>query len=211
MTAVSADRLRELGGAEAPAVSLAPKPVSKPTKNQILALAREDEQAARLVSDAQLRALTLEDRLAVLSFTTEQIDRLPEARGGEEWKCLAMALYFEARGETVAGQVAVAEVILNRVEKSRFPDSVCAVIKQGAQRRNACQFSFMCDGRKEVITEPRAFSRVAKIARIMLDGQPRVLTGGATYYHHTGVRPNWAQRFQRTARIGSHVFYRRPI
>lgn len=207
LSAVTADRLRELGGVEAPIL-----PGTRPRSGRLLAsvaaLNRVDAEAARLVDDARFRALTPEERHSLLSFSEEEIDLLPEAQGDAQWRCLAEALYFEARGETIAGQVAVAEVILNRVEHEDYPDTVCAVVRQGADRRNACQFSFMCDGRPEHITEPRAFSRAGKIARIMLDGQPRVLTGGATHFHTTRVRPRWSQVFHRTARIGDHVFYR---
>ena len=132
----------------------------------------------------------------------------PAASGGEEWKCLAEALYFEARGESVAGQFAVAEVILNRVDVAAFPETVCGVVKQGTGRLNACQFSFACDGRPERIIEPAAFTRAGKIARLMLDGAPRALTQGATYFHTIAVNPPWARRFARTAEIGRHYFYR---
>jgi hypothetical protein len=132
----------------------------------------------------------------------------PAASGGPEWQCLSEALYFEARGETLKGQIAVAEVILNRVASQRFPDTVCAVINQGTGRKYACQFTYTCDGRPEHITEPAAFQRVGKVARMMLDGAPRRLAGGATYYHTTAVRPRWAQRFERTTKLGVHLFYR---
>jgi len=132
----------------------------------------------------------------------------PSAKGGEQFACLAKALYFEARGESVKGQVAVAEVILNRVDSGRYPNSVCGVVNQGANRRNGCQFSYACDGRADTIREKAAYASVAKIARLMLDGAPRTLTKGATHFHTTNVRPNWARRFPNTARIGSHLFYR---
>ncbi|SHE40107.1 Cell wall hydrolase CwlJ, involved in spore germination [Litoreibacter ascidiaceicola] len=134
---------------------------------------------------------------------------LPAATGGPQWRCLAEALYFEARGETVKGQIAVAEVILNRVSSSRFPDTVCGVIKQGTGRKYACQFTYTCDGRPEHISEPGAFDRVGKIARMMLNGAPRKLSGGATFYHTTAVNPRWASKFRRTARHGVHLFYAR--
>ncbi|MEP3345361.1 MAG: cell wall hydrolase [Litoreibacter sp.] len=137
------------------------------------------------------------------------LNALPAATGGPEWRCLSEALYFEARGETVKGQIAVAEVILNRVSSSRFPDTVCGVIHQGTGRKFACQFTYTCDGKPERITEPSAFSRVGKIARMMLSGAPRNLAGGATFYHTTAVNPRWASKFRRTARHGVHLFYAR--
>jgi spore germination cell wall hydrolase CwlJ-like protein len=127
-----------------------------------------------------------------------------------EWNCLTEALYFEARGETVQGQFAVAEVILNRVDHPRFPNSICGVIHQGTGKKYACQFTYTCDGREEVINEPAIHDRLGRIARAMMDGAPRDLTFGATHYHTTAVAPRWASRFQKTASIGVHRFYRMP-
>ena len=98
---------------------------------------------------------------------------LPEAKGDQAWRCLSEALYFEARGESVKGMFAVAEVILNRVESPNYPGDVCGVIYQGTGERYRCQFTYSCDGKKEVINEPRAWERVGKVARLTLDGLPR--------------------------------------
>lgn len=136
------------------------------------------------------------------------IDRVEISEKSDEWYCLAEGLYFEARGESVAGQLAVAEVILNRVDSGRYPDTVCGVLEQGAKNLNACQFSYNCDGNPETIHERRAFERVGKVAWLMLQGRPRVLTGQATHYHTTAVRPHWSTKLKRTARIGEHLFYR---
>lgn len=130
------------------------------------------------------------------------------ATGGADWRCLSEALYFEARGESLKGQVAVAEVILNRVASSRFPNTVCGVIHQGTGRKYACQFTYTCDGLPETVNEPAAYQRVGKVARMMLDGAPRKLAGGALYYHTTAVSPRWSRVFTRTARMGVHVFYK---
>lgn len=143
-----------------------------------------------------------------VEFTRDWIDGLPEATGGEEWSCLTEALYFEARGETVKGQFAVAEVILNRVESERFPSSACGVINQGTGKKYQCQFTYTCDGHKEVIKEPRAFERVSKVARVALDGKAPELTEGATHYHTTAVKPRWSKTYTKTTAIGTHIFYR---
>lgn len=136
---------------------------------------------------------------------------LPPANGGAEWQCLAEALYFEARGESLKGQFAVAEVILNRVAANGYPNSVCGVIRQGANGKRGCQFSYVCDGKPETISEPAAWDRAGKVARLMLDGKtPERLTAGATHFHTHQVRPGWSQVFPQTARIGAHVFYRQP-
>ncbi len=136
------------------------------------------------------------------------LDAQPKATGGSEWRCLAEALYFEARGETVKGQFAVAEVIMNRVDSERFPKSACAVINQGTGKKYQCQFTYTCDGLKEIIAEPRAWERVSKVARAVLDGRAPELTDGATHYHTNAVNPNWARVYTRTAEIGVHIFYR---
>ncbi|MDP2083950.1 MAG: cell wall hydrolase [Gemmobacter sp.] len=133
---------------------------------------------------------------------------LPPATGGAEWQCLAEALYFEARGESLKGQFAVAEVILNRVESPQYPGTVCGVVRQGTGQRGACQFSYTCDGRPDVVTDPASWDRAGKIARLMLDGSDRSLTDGATHFHTTQVRPVWSRIFDQTTRIGAHLFYR---
>jgi hypothetical protein len=144
-----------------------------------------------------------------IRYDSSWLADLPEARGGPEFRCLAEAIYFEARGESVRGQVAVAEVILNRRDSGLFPKSVCGVVHQGTGRKHECQFSYQCDGKAEDIREPAAYRRVAKIARLMLDGAPRMLTEGALYYHNARVHPRWARRFAMTTQIGAHSFYRR--
>lgn len=144
-------------------------------------------------------------------YTRSWIDEQPEIEGGEDWECLAEALYFEARGESVKGQFAVAEVILNRMKSPLYPDNVCDVVHQGTGRKYQCQFTFTCDGHPENIREPKAYERVGKVARLVLDGTARLkLTGGATHYHTSAVRPAWARRFDQTAAIGVHRFYRNP-
>lgn len=139
------------------------------------------------------------------------VDAQPAVTGDEQWACLAQALYFEARGESVRGQFAVAEVILNRVDSAKFPSTLCKVIHQGTGRKYACQFTYTCDGNPEVIHEKAAYQRVGKIAKFMMDGAPRDLTDGATYYHTKAVNPRWARKFARTTTIGVHHFYRPHI
>jgi spore germination cell wall hydrolase CwlJ-like protein len=143
-------------------------------------------------------------------FSRDWVDAQPEAKGDEQWRCLSEALYFEARGESVKGQFAVAEVIMNRVKSSRFPGTLCGVIKQGTGRKYQCQFTYTCDGYKDVIAEHQAYSRVSKVARAMLDGAEGSgnLTEGATHYHTTAVRPAWSRTYKKTAQIGVHLFYR---
>ncbi|MCE8006811.1 cell wall hydrolase [Aestuariivita sp.] len=171
----------------------------------------ERERASlSMIPRARLKALISEpeSHTPAFSYSRDWVDAQPGAQGDAEWRCLAEALYFEARGETVKGQFAVAEVILNRVKSARFPSSICGVINQGTGRRYQCQFTYTCDGYKDVIGEPRAFARVGKVARAIIDGANNDLTNGATHYHTTAVNPNWSRIYTRTARIGVHLFYR---
>jgi spore germination cell wall hydrolase CwlJ-like protein len=131
----------------------------------------------------------------------------PAPQGDAEWRCLTEALYFEARGESLEGQIAVAEVILNRVDSPLYPRTVCGVVKQ--RGGGGCQFSYVCSG-KTKMREQRAADLAGRIAAAMLDGAPRLLTDGATHFHTRGVKPGWSKRFSRTASIGSHLFYRQP-
>jgi len=143
-----------------------------------------------------------------VQYTRAYVDSLPVAKGGRDWRCMTEALYFEARGESVKGIFAVAEVILNRVDSKRFPNSVCGVIKQGVNNPRGCQFSYACDRYPEVYREKGARALVGKIARVMLDGADRKLTKGSDHYHTKAVNPRWARAFDRTVIIGVHKFYR---
>lgn len=147
---------------------------------------------------------------AQVSYSREYLDGLPKAQGDADWACLSEALYFEARGESVKGQFAVAEVILNRVDSARFPDTICGVVNQGTGRKYQCQFTYTCDGHAEVVHEQKAYDRVSKVAQLMINGAPRALTDNATYYHTKAVRPSWSRKFARTTTIGVHHFYRHP-
>jgi spore germination cell wall hydrolase CwlJ-like protein len=131
-----------------------------------------------------------------------------ESRAKSE-KCLAEAIYFEARGENVRGQMAVAQVVLNRVFSGRYPNTVCGVVYQNANRRLHCQFSFACDGIPDVIREPDMWERAKTIAAESLDGKiwlPEV--GKATHYHAYWVRPRWVREMTKMHKLGVHTFYR---
>ncbi len=145
-----------------------------------------------------------------IDYSRDWLEQQDAIKGGPEWRCLAEALYFEARGESVRGQFAVAEVILNRVDDPSYPDTVCGVIHQGTGRKYQCQFTYTCDGHPDTIHEKEAFRQVGKVARLMVDGAPRRLTSGATHYHTRAVSPRWARHFPRTTTIGVHHFYRQP-
>lgn len=173
-------------------------------------LGTEDALAAELSGIA--RDMDVDEVLLAHKDVTS-VDKAAQKLGvksAESWRCLAEAIYFEARGESTRGQVAVAEVILNRVDSRRYPKTVCGVVKQGTGKRNLCQFSYTCDGKPDRILNKRAFLKAGKIAKMMLDGRPRVLTGKATHYHTTAVSPRWSKKLTKTALIGVHIFYRLP-
>ncbi|WP_246156714.1 cell wall hydrolase [Aquicoccus porphyridii] len=173
-------------------------------------LLSEEKRALASLSSEQAKALLDPASVTAPLYSTDRLAAQPRAKGGPQWRCLAEALYFEARGETLKGQFAVAEVILNRVDNPNYPDTICSVVGQGTGRKHACQFSYNCNGKKNVINEPDAFARVGKVAKLMVDGAPRALTKGATHFHTKAVNPRWARTFPRTATIGFHHFYRQP-
>jgi len=177
-------------------------------------LFRFEKTSLETMPEVYLRNLLTEPQrkqTSEVEFTWDWVDAQPKATGDDQFACLSEALYFEARGETVKGQFAVAEVILNRVASSQFPDTLCGVINQGTGRKYQCQFTYTCDGRAEVISEKRAHDRVSKVARAAMDGKAAPLTDGATYYHTTAVRPSWSRKFDRTAKIGVHLFYKPSV
>ncbi|MFN3522015.1 MAG: cell wall hydrolase [Phenylobacterium sp.] len=124
-----------------------------------------------------------------------------------ELECLTQAVYYEARGETAAGQAAVAQVVLNRVRSPAFPKTVCGVVFQGAGRRG-CQFSFACNGAMRSGYEIRAWTRAQRIAARALSGYVMDEVGAATHFHTTAVAPAWGPRLVRVGQVGMHVFYR---
>lgn len=131
------------------------------------------------------------------------------AFGTKEQTCLANGIYFEARGESVMGQAAVAQVILNRVRNPAFPNSICGVVYQNKNWRNRCQFSFACDGSKDRIADRKAYTRAKRVAEQVTKGEIWInAVGSATHYHANYVRPRWAGAMERVDRIGKHIFYR---
>ncbi|HWV42818.1 cell wall hydrolase, partial [Pseudorhodoplanes sp.] len=124
-------------------------------------------------------------------------------------KCLANAIYFEARGEVERGQMAVAQVILNRAFSGYYPGNVCDVVYQNAHRHLACQFTFACDNHKDVVRDQPRWEVATRIAEDALDGKfwlPEI--GKATHYHATYVNPWWVRTMTKHSRIGVHIFYR---
>jgi spore germination cell wall hydrolase CwlJ-like protein len=131
--------------------------------------------------------------------------------------CLAQTVFFEARGEPFLGKVAVASVVMNRTLDGRFPDNVCDVVKQGPTYksrpdipvRHRCQFSFYCDGKSDKLNfRLLSAQESVAVAYKVLAGQVPDVTGGATFYHATYVRPEWASYKKKTVTINNHFFYK---
>lgn len=126
-----------------------------------------------------------------------------------ERHCLATAIYFEARGEPLKGQIAVSQVILNRVRSPKFPQTICGVVYQG-QHRKGCQFSFTCDGHSDNPRDKGQWAHSQKLAKSFMAGEhwlPEV--GYSTFYHADYVRPRWSYRMNRIDKIGRHIFYKK--
>jgi spore germination cell wall hydrolase CwlJ-like protein len=124
-----------------------------------------------------------------------------------EHQCLALALYWEARGETRPGIVAVGWTILNRANSPKFPATLCGVVHQGGEKKG-CQFSWWCDGKSDRPRDRDSWTRVRVIASELLTNPPPDPTGGALFFHSTKIGVPWTRKRKRTARIGNHVFYR---
>jgi hypothetical protein len=125
-----------------------------------------------------------------------------------EQSCLARAVYFEARSETELGQLAVAQVILNRVKNPNYPSSICDVVFQGADRLNSCQFSFACDGAPDNPKSGDSWAQAQRVAARALSGGNQVqVISTATNYHADYVKPRWSSSLNRLIKIGRHIFY----
>jgi spore germination cell wall hydrolase CwlJ-like protein len=125
-----------------------------------------------------------------------------------EQRCLAEAVYFEARSEPEAGRAAVAQVVLNRVKSGVYPASVCGVVYQNRHRKLACQFTFACEGKALRINEPASWEVAVRIARDVYEGRIYLAeVGPATHYHADYVQPTWAKKLKKMDVIGRHIFY----
>ena len=125
-----------------------------------------------------------------------------------ESQCLAQVIYYEARSESEAGQRAVAEVVLNRVNSPAYPKSICGVVYQGSERDTGCQFSFTCDGSMKAAVQPLAWSKAVRLAQTLVLGyHGDTLVGTATHYHADYVAPEWGTELRKTKQIGRHIFY----
>jgi spore germination cell wall hydrolase CwlJ-like protein len=176
--------------------------------------AERDRQSAILVARLERKAPAREPDGLMLraSLNVTPSAAAPFRLGGaleasREVECLTQAVYYEARGETPAGQAAVAQVVLNRVRHPAFPKTVCGVVFQGANSR-VCQFSFACNGVMRRPVEPAAWRRAERVAHKALSGEVMPEVGRATHFHTTAVAPAWGLRMARVTQVGEHIFYR---
>ena len=162
------------------------------------------------------------DGLLFMSSPVQAADNNIVWNDNEHVKCLALNMYHEARDQGTAGKLAVSAVVINRVSDSRFPHTICEVIKQGPTRKswrdpsvsypikNRCQFSWYCDGISDEVKDEKTYQKILDFARLIMhnDIQFVDITDGATHYHADYVKPDWADTKTRTTEIGDHIFYR---
>ena len=123
--------------------------------------------------------------------------------------CLALNVYHEARSESMAGQYAVAQVVINRVHSDSFPDTICGVVKQGYHKgRHRCQFSWHCDGKSDKPRNSVSWATSVVVANNVMRNRVPDITNGATHYHANYVNPYWAKHLDKTVTIGTHLFYK---
>ena len=164
------------------------------------------------------------------TFQNPEIDELYTQENQPELYCLAQNIYFESKSEPLAGQYAVADVVLNRVQDTRFPNTICEVVREGPIKeswktrqhadlpdseriyhpiKHRCQFSWYCDGKADTIRDSDAWRMAQIIAyKIVHTDKMRGITEGATHYHADYVSPKWASKIQLVGSISTHIFYR---
>lgn len=164
---------------------------------------------ANAIASFALASPRLQDAadIRTLSPLRAEHRRWAETRASEH-QCLAEAVYYEARSESRSGQLAVADVVKNRVKSKHYPNSICGVVYEGAHRPFACQFSFACDGSIDRAPKGAAWDRSQDIAQVSLTGFVPDLTKNSTHYHTVEIKPDWAETLEFKAKIGFHKFYR---
>ncbi|ACT58820.1 cell wall hydrolase [Hirschia baltica] len=184
--------------------------ISKPWRQQV-AYASDSEIVPGSLTKASFDVEKIDPVVDVIANFSprKQIEEVREQR--LEHLCLAEAIYYEARSEELGGQLAVAEVVENRVASDRYPDTVCDVVYQGHTRVTGCQFSFTCDGSLRRKPRGEAWDRSIEVAAFVMMGlSDKTMTGNATHYHTDYVTPYWRSSLIHTETIGTHIFYRIP-
>jgi len=196
------------GSSTTPAVSHSLATLSTPATHAIAtapATRQSQSVLARATAPATSSAIAKADPGGQISYA----GLIAEGDTARQQRCLAEAIYFEARSESDAGRAAVAQVVLNRVKSGLYPNSVCGVVYQNSNRYLACQFTFTCEGKSLRITEPAPWREATRIAREVYDGTTYLAeVGGSTHYHANYVRPYWAKKLKKMDTIGQHVFYK---
>tara|TARA_R110000772_G_scaffold6696_5_gene23374 strand:- start:1482 stop:1994 length:513 start_codon:yes stop_codon:yes gene_type:complete len=155
----------------------------------------------------------------MVAFSTSE-PKAVEQKTNPELICLSMNIYHEARGQSIAGQMAVALVTINRMKDTRYPNTICEVVMEGPTRvswndnskeypiKHRCQFSWFCDGLSDTVKDFDTFMKITKLADIIITQLVIDITDGATHYHADYVKPGWAATKTRTTKIDDHIFYR---
>ena len=163
---------------------------------------------------AETLVMLSDDDITISQSLTFNEDQFPQVN------CMALNIYYETRSSNLADMYSVADVVLNRVEDTRYPDSICGVVKEGQQysdgrmKRNKCQFSWYCDGKNDTPRDRESWKKAQSIAwDIVKWNSFRGITEGSTHYHTTYVNPRWNKSrkgwsITRVGRIGAHIFYR---
>ena len=151
-------------------------------------------------------------QLLVAMFFISMILSSKAAAKQSDIECLTEAIYFEARGEPFLGQLAVANVVMERVRDNRFPPTVCEVVHsgrywEGNPIRNRCAFSYWCDGKPEIMKDKQALKVAVSVAKMAIDNVVYEEIQGATFYHASYVNPYWVNKLEFITRIGKHLFY----
>lgn len=181
------------------------------------AIADDQEQKKEVAQD---KAQVLEQKAAekgdnvpvpksekITQSEVQAVDPSGTAPLDEAITCLARSIYWEAKGKDSADMEAVANVVMNRLGHAGFPDTVCAVVKQGSETKS-CQFSWWCDGRPDTAQDETQYAIAKEIARKALNKQLPDHTGGAMYFHDRTVKPDWAKEYIKTAETGMFQFYK---
>jgi|TARA_R100000093_G_C1926213_1_gene67252 spore germination cell wall hydrolase CwlJ-like protein len=156
--------------------------------------------------------------LLLLFFSTSalaQSEYIPEQSNlNSEELCLVQTIYFEARGESFVGQLAVGSVVMKRLSSNSYPDTICGVVRSGVYWKgnpvkDKCAFSYWCDGKSEKMYDIMAYDDAVTVANMILSGARIETIKSATHYHAVYVEPSWSFKLKRITRIGKHIFYRR--
>jgi hypothetical protein len=165
---------------------------------------------ATLASVERFNALPTPMLRADALMLTPSPSELEIAQLAADERCLAEAIYYEARGEGIDGQMAIAEVVFHRMHRHGYPGSICGVVYQGVGDGASCQFSFVCSGEMLHRKSPADWARARRLAARIINGLTRLgnSTDGATSFHAVDVEPDWSNNLERTVQIGNHIFYR---